>query len=88
MSQSSQQVAARRPTAWVYPVLAFYLLAFGITHLTWGIRAIPSDRILLFDVPPYVAGGLAPGVAAIVVIRRLRGAEGVQTCSLRCCGGG
>ena len=69
-SYLSSRVVAR-------PVLAFYLLAFGITWAAWLPQALHARGWFPFDSPVlYVVGGLGPGVAAWAVVRIVHGKEG------------
>lgn len=62
------------------PLLAFYVLAFGITWLGWLPQAAHSRGLIPIDTPVfYVLGGVGPGLAAWLVLRALHGGDGDRT---------
>lgn len=62
------------------PVLAFYVLAFALTWLSWWPMAAHNRGLIQLDVPGlFFLGGLGPGVAAWVVMRVLLGTAATDT---------
>ncbi|MCK6211679.1 CPBP family intramembrane metalloprotease [Georgenia sp. EYE_87] len=62
------------------PVLAFYVLAFTITWLSWWPMAAHNRGLIAVDVPGlFVLGGLGPGIAAWAVMRAVSRADAAET---------
>ncbi len=65
-----------------YPVVWFYILAFGLSWLGWIPGALGSHGIAPFDAPYFqillILSAVGPALAAIVVTRVLYGSRRVQ----------
>ena len=65
-----------------YPVVCFYLLAFGFSWLGWAPAVLGSRGIAPFDEPAFrlllILPAVGPALAAVIVTRATQGKDGVR----------
>ncbi len=63
----------------LYPIYAFYILAFAISWLGWIPQTLHSNGLFPFDHPLLsFLGGAGPTLAAVIVIWALKGKDGAR----------